>query len=75
MVWNWFINKMYRNQFIEYMKHRTNWELITKSNNDGQKIINFSWKYMSNRINFKNYKYEPNKPNKKLRVVNLFLKD
>ena len=68
----YFINKMYRNQFIEYMKHRTNWELITKSNNDGQKTINFAWKYMSNRINFKNYKYEQNKPNKKLRVVNLF---
>ena len=27
---------------------------------------------MSNRINFKNYKYESNKPCKKLRMVNLF---
>ena len=62
----YFINKMYRNQIVEYMKHRTNWELITKLNIDGQKTINFSWKYMSNRINFKNYKYESNKPCKKL---------
>ena len=71
-VYYYFINKMYRNQLIEYMKHRTNWELITKSNNDGQKTINFVWKYMSNRLNFKEFKYEQNKPNKKLRMVNLF---
>ena len=68
----YFINKMYRNQFTEYMKHRTNWELITKDNNDGQKTINFSWKYMSNRLNFKNYIYEDKKPSRKLRIVNLF---
>ena len=70
----YFINKMYRNQLIEYMQHRTNWELITKINNEdpNPKIINFSWKYMSNRLNFKNYKYEQNKPSKKLRMVNLF---
>ena len=68
----YFINKMYRNQFTEYMKHRTNWELITKENNDGQKIINFSWKYMSNRLNFKNYIYDDKKPSRKLRIVNLF---
>ena len=71
-VYYYFINKMYRNQLIEYMKHRTNWELITKSNNDGQKTLNFVWKYMSNRLNFKEFKYEQNKPNKKLRMVNLF---
>ena len=53
---------MYRNQLIEYMQHRTNWELITKNNPDDPKVINFSWKYMSNRLNFKNYKYESNKP-------------
>ena len=67
-----FINKMYRNQLNEYMQHRINWESVTKINNDEQKIINFAWKYMSNRLNFKNYKYEPNKPSKKLRMVNLF---
>ena len=66
----YFINRMYRNQLIEYMKHRTNWELV--SNNDGQKNINFVWKYMSNRLNFKNFKYESNKVCKKLRMVNLF---
>ena len=53
------------------MKHRINWELVTNSN-DGQKTINFVWKYMSNRINFKNFKYEVNKSCKKLRMVNLF---
>ena len=68
----YFINKMYRNQLIEYMQHRINWELITKNNPDDPKVINFSWKYMSNRLNFKNYKYESNKPCKKLRMVNLF---
>ena len=70
-IYYYFINRMYRNQLVEYMKHRTNWELVTNSN-DGQKTINFVWKYMSNRINFKNFKYEPNKPSKKLRMVNLF---
>ena len=70
----YFINKMYRNQLIEYMQHRTNWELITKINTDDPipKVVNFAWKYMSNRLNFKNYKYEQNKPCKKLKMVNLF---
>ena len=70
----YFINKMYRNQLIEYMQHRINWELIPKINPEdpNPKIINFSWKYLSNRLNFKNYKYEPNKASKKLRMVNLF---
>ena len=68
----YFINKMYRNQLVGYMKHRENWELITKNNNDGQKTINFVWKYLSNRVNFKNFKYEPNKPCKKLKMINLF---
>ena len=71
-IFYYFINKMYRNQLVEYMKHRTNWELITKANNDGLKTINFEWKYMSNRLNFKNFKYDPSKPSKKLRMVNLF---
>ena len=68
----YFINKMYRNQLIEYMKHRINWELVTKINPEDPKVINFAWKYMSNRLNFKNYKYEINKPSKKLKMVNLF---
>ena len=68
----YFINKMYRNQLIEYMQHRINWELITKNNPEDPKTINFAWKYMSNRLNFKNYKYESNKPCKKLKMVNLF---
>ena len=72
-IYYYFINKMYRSQLIEYMKHRTNWELIT--NNDGQKTLNFVWKYMSNRINFKNFKFDQNKPCKKLRMVNLFEKN
>ena len=72
------INKMYRNQFPEYMKHRLNWELIDfkKLNLQEQKNINinFEWKYLSNRLNFKKYKYEPGValPRKKYKMVNLF---
>ena len=72
------INKMYRNQLSEYMKHRINWELINikKLSIEEQKNINinFEWKYSSNKLNFKNYRYEPgaNIPSKKLRMVNLF---
>ena len=72
------VNKMYRNQLPEYMKHRINWELIDtkKINIQEQKNINinFEWKYLSNRLNFKKYKYEPgsNTPSKKYRMVNLF---
>ena len=67
----YFINKMYRNHLCEYMKHRINWELVTKKNNEN-KTINFEWRYYSNRLFFKNYKYDSNTPSKKLRCVNLF---
>ena len=69
---------MYRNQIPQYMKHRINWELVNlkKMSLEEQKNINinFEWKYLSNRLNFKNYKYEPgtNLPRKKYRMVNLF---
>ena len=72
------VNKMYRNQIPQYMKHRINWELVNlkKMSLEEQKNINinFEWKYLSNRLNFKNYKYEPgtNLPRKKYRMVNLF---
>ncbi len=72
------VNKMYRKQIPLYMKHRINWELIDKKkiNLQEQKNINinFEWKYLSNKLNFKNYKYEPgvNIPSKKNKMVNLF---
>ena len=72
------VNKMYRNQLPEYMKHRINWEYIDtkKINLQEQKNINinFEWKYMSNRLNFKKYRYEPdsNISSRKYRMVNLF---
>ena len=67
------VNKRYRYQLIKYMKHRINWEFHESNSKcyDGI-IINFEWKYYSHKVNFKNYKYEQNKPNKKLIVVNLF---
>ena len=72
------VNKMYIRQLPEYMKHRINWELIdTRAINleEEKNInINFQWKYFSDRLNFKKYRYDPNikTPNKKLCMVNLF---
>ena len=70
------INKMYRKQLKEYMKHRINWEYInTKSQFflENKNInINFQWKYYSNRLNFKNYKLENGVPSRKLKIVNVF---
>ena len=80
LILYYYINKMYRNQISDYMRHRINWKYADnniinriKNNNDEQKInINFEWKYFSNRLNYKNYKYESNIPLNKLRMVNLF---
>ena len=72
------INKMYCKQLKEYMKHRTNWVYVdnnTIANSNESITINFQWKYYSNRLNFKDYKYEQNTPNKKLRIVNVFEKN
>ena len=75
------INKMYRNQLPEYMKHRINWEYIDtkKINLQEQKniSINFEWRYSSSRLNFKKYKYEPvsSVPRRRYRMVNLFEKN
>ena len=76
------ISKMYRRQMIDYMKHRTNWKHIDYSYlNDlssAQKNninINFEWRYYSNRLNYKKYKYYSNVPNRKLRMINLFEKN
>ena len=72
------VNRMYRNQFIQYMSHRINWEIIDNTNNmisSEQKIANFEWRYYSNKINYKNYKYDPSLPPKKLKMVNLFEKN
>ena len=73
------INKMYRKQLKEYMKHRINWVHVDnsmKNNNMNDSItINFQWKYFSTRLNFKDFRYEQNTPNKKLRMVNVFEKN
>ena len=78
------INKMYRKQMIEYMNHRINWKYIDYNilnnleNNSSQKnifTINFEWRYYSNKINYKKFRYIPNTPNKKLKMVNLFEKN
>ena len=83
-IFYYYINKMYRKQIIKYMKHRLNWKFFDynnnnnkiKINNEEQKInINFEWKYFSNRLNYKNYKYDSNIPIKKLRMINLFEKN
>ena len=68
--------KMYKNQLKEYFSHRINWELIKNNNNENNNnnniIINFEWKYYSNKLNYKEYKYDPTIPVKKLKMVNLF---
>ena len=72
------VNKMYIRQLPEYMKHRINWELIDTKviNLEEEKNINinFQWKYFSDRLNFKKYRYDPNIKtlNKKYCMVNLF---
>ena len=73
-----YINKRYRYQLINYMKHRINWEysdINNTNNNDNNIIINFEWKYYSNKVNFKKFKYEQNTPIKKLKMINLFEKN
>ena len=65
--------KMYRNQLKEYFSHRINWSIIT--NNNGDNNANFEWKYYSNRLNYKEYKYDSSVPLKKLKMVNLFEKN
>ena len=71
------INKKYRNQLVKYMEHRINWEYcdIKESKNIENCVINFEWKYYSNKVNFKKFKYEQNTPLKKLKVINLFEKN
>ena len=81
-IYYYVINKMYVNQIKEYMKHRINWEYASDKQIKGvatgmeQKNINFSWRYNSNRIYFKKYKYDPKSFNngfsvKKLKMINL----
>ena len=67
--------KMYKNQLREYFSHRINWTLITGNNYNENITINFEWKYYSNKINYKEYKYDPALPLKKFRMVNLFEKN
>ena len=70
------INKMYCKQLTEYMKHRINWEYIDSKSKlliENKNItINFKWKYYSNRLNFKEFKYDSTIPSRKLKMVNVF---
>ena len=68
-----YINKKYRYQLIKYMKHRINWQYYDV--NSKNETINFEWRYFSNKVNFKNFKYEENTPFKKLKMINLFEKN
>ena len=68
-----YINKRYRYQLINYMKHRINW--IYYDSSYSNETINFEWKYFSNKVNFKKFKYEKNTPLKKLKMINLFEKN
>ena len=78
-IYYYSINKMYVSLLKECMKHRINWgyassnEILQKNIN-----INFSWRYYSNRVYYKKYKYNPDTlerkslSNKKLKMINLF---
>ena len=68
----YFINRLYRNNLSDYFSHRINWECVTSLNDPDYPIINFQWRYYSNKVNFSQFKYDPNLPVRKLRVVNLF---
>ena len=79
------LNKMYVSQMKDYMRHRINWEHISErqASNEKNVNINFSWRYYSNRIYYKKYKYDPGilsssnnyYSSKKLKMVNLFEKN
>ena len=77
-IYYYAVNKMYSSQIKEYMKHRINWVFVSSNNLDKNITINFSWRYYSNKINYKKFQYNPELLNnnscilKKLRMVNLF---
>ena len=71
-IFYYYINKLYRNQLTEYFNHRINWEYVSSENDPDFPIINFYWKYYSNKLHFKQFKHDPNLPMKRLKVVNLF---
>ncbi len=74
---------MYYEQLSSYMEHRVNWELLENNNDDDDEYsyeennvkVNFEWKYYSNKLCYKKYKYEPNYPLKKICAINLFEKN
>ena len=70
-IYNYTINKVYRDQFVQYFSHRVNWVLINPKV-DKTSSINFQWKYLTCRTNFAKCKYDLTVPKKKLRIVNLF---
>ena len=81
-IYYYSINKMYINQIKEYMNHRINWEYISERQiaSEQKNInINFCWRYYSNRVYYKKYKYDPgifsgndSFSTTKLKMINLF---
>ena len=74
------LNKMYCEQISEYMSHRINWEWIDNGDFDDsfeeqKQQINFEWKYYTNKLYYKKYKYNSSTPVKKLCAINLFEKN
>ena len=70
-IYNYTINRFYRDQFPEYFTHRTNWKLVS-ADMDGSINIHFQWKYYAHHANISKCRYEPVFPRKKLRMINLF---
>ena len=68
----YYINKMYRDQLVDYFDHRINWECVYSLNDPDYPNINFYWKYYSNKLNYKQFKHDSSLPMKKLKVINLF---
>ena len=73
---------MYYEQLSSYMEHRLNWELLENEDEDDENAYeekklcaNFEWKYYSNRLYYKKYKYNSSLPVKKMCAVNLFEKN
>ena len=88
-VYHYKLNRMYNEQLTSYMSHRINWELVENNNyyidyyydyeesfeEEDDEVVNFEWKYYSNKLYYKKYQYNASLPVKKLCCVNLFEKN
>lgn len=68
-TFRFYVNRTYRKQIPLYMQHRVNWEFTTEKSN-----FNFRWKYYAKKIKYKEYKYSPDTPMEKLKIINIFEK-